>query len=50
MERNASLVPITATGSAVEAEVDVYAWFVTLFKSCVTGSEATKNLSSLPFI
>jgi hypothetical protein len=42
MARNASLVPITAacSSSRLEAEADVYVWFVRLFKSYVTGSEA----------
>jgi len=45
MARDASLVPITTASSAVEAEGDIYVWFVRLFKTCVTGRQVKWNLS-----
>lgn len=45
MARDASLVPITTASSAVEAEGDIYVWFVRLFKTYVTGRQVKWNLS-----
>jgi hypothetical protein len=45
MAKDASLVPITTASSAVEAEGDIYVWFVRLFKTCVTGRQVKWNLS-----
>jgi hypothetical protein len=45
MARDASLVPMITACSAVEAEEDIYIWFVRLFKPCVTRSQVKCNLS-----
>ena len=50
MARDASLVPITTACSAVEAEEDIYIWFVRLFKPCVTGSQVKWKLACVFYL